>query len=142
VYRPRTHPVEAKGHRGKSELLRLVTGYNAPFNIDLDKIEGFEMVREVDLARNYCLHNGGAPTEDYMTLTKQQLLDKMVNLNLTPKQLGYIFHSSALCSIRRNVRKAQLAFAAEPGNFNCSPVTWSTLNIATDVDFSNRHPLR
>jgi hypothetical protein len=26
------------------------------------------------------------------------------------------FHSSALCSIRRNVRKAQLAFAAEPGN--------------------------
>ena len=30
------------------------------------------------------------------------------------------FHSSALCSIRRNVRKAQLAFAAEPGNVNRS----------------------
>ena len=27
-----------------------------------------------------------------------------------------IFHSSALCSIRRNVRSAQLAFAGEPGN--------------------------
>jgi hypothetical protein len=55
------------------------------------------------------------------------------------------FHSSALCSIRRNVRKAQVAFAAEPGNFNCSaqsPEIWSTLNIATDVDFSNRQPLR
>lgn len=56
-----------------------------------------------------------------------------------------ILHSSALCSIRRNVRKAQLAFAAEPGNFNCSaqsPVIWSTLNTATDVDFNNRQPLR
>ena len=33
----------------------------------------------------------------------------------------------------------------EPGNFNCSaqsPVIWSTLNIATHVDFSNRQPLR
>ena len=55
------------------------------------------------------------------------------------------FHSSALCSIRRNVRRAQLALAAEPGNFNCSaqsPVIWSTLNIATGVDFSSRQPLR
>jgi len=55
------------------------------------------------------------------------------------------FHSSALCSIRRNVRKAQLAFATEPGNVNCSapsPVIWSSLNVATDVDFSNRQPLR
>jgi hypothetical protein len=46
--------------------------------------------------------------------------------------------------MRRNVRKAQLAFAAERGNFNFSaqsPVIWSTLNIGTDVDFSNRQPL-
>jgi hypothetical protein len=37
------------------------------------------------------------------------------------------------------------SIAAEPGNFNCSaqsPVIWSTLNIATDVDFNNRQPLR
>jgi hypothetical protein len=44
----------------------------------------------------------------------------------------------------RNVRKAQFAFAAEPGNFNCSaqsPVIWLALNIALDVDFSNRQQL-
>jgi len=55
------------------------------------------------------------------------------------------FHSSALCSIRRNVRKAQLAFAAEPGNVNCSeqsPVIWSIRNSVTDVAFSNRQLLR
>jgi hypothetical protein len=55
------------------------------------------------------------------------------------------FHSSALCRIRRNVRRAQLAFAAEPGNFNCSaqsPGVWSTFNLATDVSFSSRQLLR
>lgn len=51
------------------------------------------------------------------------------------------FHSSALCSIRRGVLKAQLAFAAEPGNFNCSaksPMIWSTRKPATDVALSRR----
>lgn len=55
------------------------------------------------------------------------------------------FHSSALCSIRRSVRKAQLAFAAEPAKFSCSvqsPVIWSIRNTATDVACSNRQPLR
>jgi len=54
-------------------------------------------------------------------------------------------HSSALCSIRLNVRKAQLAFAAEPGNFNCSaksPVIWLTRKPATGVAFTSRQPLR
>jgi hypothetical protein len=53
------------------------------------------------------------------------------------------FHSSALCSMRRNVLKAQLAFAAEPGNFNCSaksPVIGSTRKPATGVALS-RPPL-
>jgi len=55
------------------------------------------------------------------------------------------FYSCALCSIRRNVRNAQLAFAAEPGNLNCSeqsPVIWSIRNSVTDVAFSNRQLLR
>jgi len=50
-----------------------------------------------------------------------------------------------LCRIRLNVRKAQLAFAAEPGNFNCSaksPVIWLTRKPATGVAFTSRQPLR
>ena len=50
-----------------------------------------------------------------------------------------------LCSIRRNVRKAQWAFAAEAGNVNCSaqsPVIWLMRTAATHVTFSNRHPFR
>jgi hypothetical protein len=56
-----------------------------------------------------------------------------------------IFHSSALWSIRRSVRKPQLAFAVEPGNFDCSaqsPVIWFTRTSTTGVAFSSRHPLR
>ena len=51
----KTHPPDAKGYPGKSELLRRVSEYKARFNIDLQKIEGFETVREVELARNCCL---------------------------------------------------------------------------------------
>lgn len=83
----KTHPVDAKGYKGKSELLRQVAEYKARFNVSLETIEGFEAVREVDLARNCCLHNGGAPTDDYMALTRQRLLDERGNINLLPEQL-------------------------------------------------------
>ena len=55
-----------------------------------------------------------------------------------------IFHSSALCSIRRNVLKAQLAFAAEPGNFNCRRNLRDLVDSqpATGVALSRRQPLR
>jgi len=83
----KTHRPDPKGYRGKSELLKLVAEYKVRFNIDLEKIDGFETVREVELARNCCLHNGGSPTEDYMALTKQRLPDERGNINLTPDQL-------------------------------------------------------
>jgi len=85
----KTHPPEAK-YEGKSELLKLVTEYRARFNIDLEKIEGFETVREVGLARNCCVHKGSPRDEDYKKQTKQRLLNDNGNISLTPKQLDLI----------------------------------------------------
>jgi hypothetical protein len=85
----KTHPPEPR-YEGKSELLRLVTEYRARFNIDLEKIDGFETAREVGLARNCCVHNGSIPDEDYKTQTKQRLLNDRGNVSLTPEQLDSI----------------------------------------------------
>ena len=116
----KTHPVDANGYGGKSELLKQVAEYNARFNIDLRKIEGFETVREVDLARNCCLHNGGVPTDDYMKLTKERLLDEMVNINLTPQQLDSLikelgqFSDSVSTQMSEVRKKASEAEASSP----------------------------
>jgi hypothetical protein len=85
----KTHPPDPK-YDGKSELLKLVTEYRARFNIDLEKTDGFETVREVGLARNCCVHKGSIPDEDYKTQTKQRLLNNRGNISLTPEQLDLI----------------------------------------------------
>jgi hypothetical protein len=84
----KTHPADPKRkYAGKSELLKLVTEYRARFNIDLVKIDGFESVREITLARNCCLHCGGWPDEDYKTQTNQRLLDTGGIISMQPEQL-------------------------------------------------------
>ena len=50
-------------------------------------------MREVDLARNCCLHNGGVPTNDYNQQTKQRLLDGIGIINLAPKQLDEVIEA-------------------------------------------------
>jgi hypothetical protein len=85
----KTHPPDPK-YAGTSELLKLATEYHARFNIDLERIEGFETVREVSLARNCCVHKGSIPSEDYKTQTKQRLLNNNGNISLTPEQLDSI----------------------------------------------------
>lgn len=87
----KTHPADPKEkYTGKSELLKLVSEYRVRFNVDLVKIDGFETVREVTLARNCCLHSGGTPDEDYKMQTNQRLLDTSGIVNLTPEQLDSI----------------------------------------------------
>jgi hypothetical protein len=86
----KTHPADPKGYAGKSELLKQVTEYRARFNIDLEKIGGFDTVCEIALARNCCLHKGGLPDEDYNTKTKQRFLDDNGAISLTPEQLNTI----------------------------------------------------
>jgi hypothetical protein len=86
----KTHPADPKGYAGKSELLKLVTEYRARFDIDLEKIGGFDTVLEVALARNCCLHKGGLPDEDYTTKTKQRFLDDNGEISLKLEQLDSI----------------------------------------------------
>jgi hypothetical protein len=65
-----------KEYPGKSTLLKRVSEYKARFGIDLPSLAGFEAVREVVLARNSCIHNGGHPSADYLEQTKCRLLEE------------------------------------------------------------------
>jgi hypothetical protein len=85
----KTHPLE-KNYKGKKHLPRQIAEYNDHFKIDLTTVEGFETVREIELARNCCLHNGGSPNEDYKAQTKRRLLDGNGIINLTPEQLDLV----------------------------------------------------
>jgi hypothetical protein len=85
-----THPPNSKGYVGKSQLHKQVTEYKARFGVDLEKIDGFEAVREVELARHCCVHNEGLLTEDYRTQTKQRLVDDSVKINLNPEKLDVL----------------------------------------------------
>jgi hypothetical protein len=71
-----TFPIEGT-YPGKSILLKRVSEYKERFGIDLVGMEGFEGVREVVLARNSCIHNGGHPSTDYMEQTNQRLLEEV-----------------------------------------------------------------
>lgn len=85
----KTRPSE-KDYKGKKHLFRQIAEYNNRFKIDLTTVEGFETVREIELARNCCLHEGGSPDENYKTQTKQRFLDANGIINLTPEQLDSI----------------------------------------------------
>jgi hypothetical protein len=83
----KTHPPDKKGYGGGSELQRRVTEYHVRFGVDLEKIECFETVREVELARNCCVHREGKPNDDYLNKTQKRLLDERDNISISPKIL-------------------------------------------------------
>jgi hypothetical protein len=84
----KTHPAN-KIYKDE-HLPRQIKEYNDRFKIDLTTLEGFETVREIELARHCCLHNQGSPTKDYEKQTAQRLLDTNRIINLTPEQLDSI----------------------------------------------------
>jgi hypothetical protein len=79
----KTHPPDKKGYGGGSELQKRVTEYNARFGVDLEKIECFETLREVELARSCCVHQEGKPNDDYLKKTQKRLLDERDNITAT-----------------------------------------------------------
>ena len=107
----KTHPPDKKGYGGGSELQRRVTEYNARFGVDLEKIECFETVREVELARNCCVHSEGKPNDDYLKKTQKRLLDERDNISITPKDLDTFIKElsqfgDALNKVMKGVREA------------------------------------
>ena len=86
----KTHPPDPKGYAGKAQLFKQVTEYKARFGIDLEKLDGFETVREVELARHCCLHRGGVPNKDYKNKTKNRLLSEYGNIDMTREQLDLL----------------------------------------------------
>jgi len=83
-----THPPDPKGYAGKSELQRRVFEYRARFKIDLEKITAFDIIREVELARNCSVHYDGQLSEDYKEQTRQRLVGAHGYIDITPECLA------------------------------------------------------
>lgn len=90
----KSHPRDAKGYGGKgqSQLAKQVIEYKSRFGVDLETLDGFETVREVELARHCCLHNEGVPTDDYLERTQKRLLNERGNISLNPELLDSFIH--------------------------------------------------
>jgi hypothetical protein len=117
----KTHPPDLKGYGGKgvSQLVKQVREYKARFNVDLEKLDFFETVREIELARNACVHKEGLPTEDYRTQTKMRLSNGLDNINLTPNLLDSLIDelsrfADSLGKGLKKVRQPILIKAAQP----------------------------
>lgn len=80
-------PPDPKGYPGKSQLQRQITEYGSRFGIDLEKINAFETVREVGLARDCCVHNDGVPTTEYREQTRQRVIGFDGRIDITPQLL-------------------------------------------------------
>ncbi len=107
----KSHPPKQGRYNGRSELERRVTEYRERFGVDVEKIEYFETVREVELARDCGVHGEGAPTDDYLNKTKKRLLNDNGNIYITPKLLDTFIEElsrfgEALNKIMKGVRKA------------------------------------
>jgi hypothetical protein len=107
----KTHPPKKERYAGSSELQRRITEYKERFGIDLEKIDSFETVREVELARDSCVHKEGIPEQDYLDKTAKRLLDENGNISITPKLLDTFIEelsrfADALSKVMKEVRKA------------------------------------
>jgi hypothetical protein len=103
-------PPDKKGYQGKSQLHKQIAEYNARFGVDLEKINGFETIREVGLARDCCLHNESELTEEYRQQTKTRLVDKYEKITITPELLDAFLleiseFSRELCAQMKDMRE-------------------------------------
>jgi len=103
------HPPDAAGYAGNGHLRRQIAEYKARFNVDLEKINGFETIREAELARHCCVHNGGVPSADYLQQTKARLIGQDDRINTTPEILDVFIVELAnfareLCSQMKALR--------------------------------------
>jgi hypothetical protein len=107
------YPRNTKGYPGKSNLHKEIAEYKSRFGVDLCKLERFETIREVGLARDCCLHNDGVPTKEYRAQTGQRLVGHDDRIALTPELLDVLILeisafsrdlSSKLKAVRENAK--------------------------------------
>ena len=82
-----THPPDAQAYKG-SQMLKQISEYKLRFGVNLENIIAFETVREVELARNCCVHDEGRLTDDYSKQTRQRLVGAHGRIDITPELLG------------------------------------------------------
>jgi len=79
-------PPNAAGYKGEGALAKLVSEYAARFQINLDTLAGFSMVREVVFARNALIHQAGHIEDENYLKFGPTLIDESGRVNLSPEQ--------------------------------------------------------
>ena len=78
-------PPDPKGYQSSSQLQKRVAEYKSRFGVDLEKITTFDTIREIELARNCCVHENGKLTDDYVEQTRQRIVGEGGYINMTPE---------------------------------------------------------
>jgi hypothetical protein len=91
-------PPDPKGYQGSSQLQKRVAEYKSRFGIDLEKITTFDTIREIELARNCCVHESGKLTNEYVEQTKQRIVGEDGYINMTPRLMDELLLEIADCS--------------------------------------------
>ena len=106
-----THPPNPKAYPGPSQLHKQISEYKARFGVDLEKVTAFGTIREVELARNCCVHAEGHLSKDYREQTQQRLVGTHGYIDITPAMLTQLLSeidqfSRSLSTEMKNVRGA------------------------------------
>lgn len=111
-------PPDPKGYQGSSQLQKRVAEYKSRFGIDLEKITTFDTIREIELARNCCVHENGKLTNDYVEHSRQRIVGEDGYINMTPEIMDELLleiadFSRQLCVQMKAVRNKT---ASQAGN--------------------------
>ena len=69
----KTRPSHPKGYKAPSQLERRIAEYRSRFGVELQTIISFDTIREIELARDSCVHDDGKLTTDYVTQTRNRM---------------------------------------------------------------------
>lgn len=81
----KAYPSHPRGYQAPSQLERRIAEYRSRFGIDLETITSFDTIREIELARNCCVHEDGKVTNDYVTQTRKRMARENGPASTMPK---------------------------------------------------------
>jgi hypothetical protein len=103
-------PSDPKGCQAPSQLERRIVEYRSRFGIDLQTIPSLDTIREIELARNCCVHEGGKLTNDYVKQTRKRMAGENGYISMTQALLDQLLleiadFSRTLCKQMKLIRK-------------------------------------
>jgi hypothetical protein len=108
----KTCPSHPRGYQGSSQLEKRIAEFRSRFGIDLEAITSFDTIREIELARNCCVHFDGKLTDHYVAQTRKRMAGENGYISMTPAFLDQLLleladFSRNLCKQMKSIRDKQ-----------------------------------